>query len=143
MAISPPDDAAKTRPLAIRLGDASRRIRWGRTLTIVLTLTVIAAGVATYVILASPGALGSLIPRRVVGVVDVVLVLLLAALVAGRVIRVWIERRRGAAGSRMHVRLVVMFSLVAVTPAIVLAILGAPDPVLDRRAGRHLGQHRD
>jgi two-component system nitrogen regulation sensor histidine kinase NtrY len=35
---------------------------------------------------------------------------------------VWVERRRGSAGSRLHVRLVLLFSVVAVTPAIVVAV---------------------
>ena len=35
--------------------------------------------------------------------------------------RVWVERRRGSAGSRLHVRLVLLFSGVAVAPAIVVA----------------------
>ena len=33
-----------------------------------------------------------------------------------------VERRRGSAGSRLHVRLVVLFSVVAVTPSIVVAL---------------------
>ena len=35
---------------------------------------------------------------------------------------VWVERRRGSAGSRLHVRLVLLFSVVAVTPTIVVAV---------------------
>ena len=33
-----------------------------------------------------------------------------------------VERRRGSAGSRLHVRLVLLFSVVAVTPTIVVAL---------------------
>ena len=112
-------------PCRFAVEQTARRGRLGRLLAIILTLAVVAAGVATYVILTSPGPLGSLVSRRVIGAADLVLLLLLAALVAGRVIQMWLERRKGAAGSRMHVRLVFMFSLVAVTPAIVLAILSA------------------
>ena len=39
-----------------------------------------------------------------------------------RVVRVTLERRRGSAGSRLQAQLVLLFSVVAVTPAIVLAI---------------------
>ena len=42
--------------------------------------------------------------------------LLLGAVLAGRLTRVWVERRRGSAGSRLHVRLVLLFSGVAVAP---------------------------
>jgi len=40
---------------------------------------------------------------------------------AARLTRVWVERRRGSAGSRLHVRLVFLFSGVAVAPTIVVA----------------------
>jgi two-component system nitrogen regulation sensor histidine kinase NtrY len=48
-------------------------------------------------------------------------VLLLVAILAGRLTRVWVERRRGSAGSRLHVRLVLLFGVVAVAPSIVVA----------------------
>ena len=47
--------------------------------------------------------------------------LLLGAVLAGRLTRVWVERRRGSAGSRLHVRLVLLFGGVAVAPTIVVA----------------------
>src|SRR5579871_4504470 len=122
MAILSPTEAAspQTRPPGV-----TWNLRLGRGLTTVLALLVIAAGVATYAVLSSPGPLGSLIPRRVIGLIDVVLILLLAVLVVWRVVQIWVDRRSGAAGSRLRVRLVVMFSLVAVIPAIVVAILSA------------------
>ena len=48
--------------------------------------------------------------------------LLLGAALAGRLTRVWVERRRGSAGSRLHIRLVLLFSGVAVIPTIVVAV---------------------
>jgi two-component system nitrogen regulation sensor histidine kinase NtrY len=56
---------------------------------------------------------------------NLVLVLALAVVIAKRLVEVWVERRRGLAGSRLHVRLVVLFAVVAVTPAIVVAIFSA------------------
>jgi two-component system, NtrC family, nitrogen regulation sensor histidine kinase NtrY len=55
-------------------------------------------------------------------VVNLVLVLPLVAVVAWRLVQVWAERRRGLAGSRLHIRLVVLFSLVAVIPTIIVAV---------------------
>jgi two-component system nitrogen regulation sensor histidine kinase NtrY len=52
---------------------------------------------------------------------DLVLLLLLGAVVARRIVQLWAERRRGSAGSRLHVRLVVIFSALAVTPAVIVA----------------------
>jgi two-component system nitrogen regulation sensor histidine kinase NtrY len=58
-------------------------------------------------------------------VVDFALVLALGVLIAWRLTRLWTERKSGAAGSRMHVRLVAMFSAIAVIPAILVAIFAA------------------
>ena len=49
------------------------------------------------------------------------MLLLLGAVLAARLTRVWAERRRGSAGSRLHVRLVLLYSFVAVAPSIVVA----------------------
>ncbi|MHC8493689.1 sensor histidine kinase NtrY-like [Thalassospira sp. SM2505] len=57
--------------------------------------------------------------------IDLVLVLLLATLVARKLVQIWVERRRGVAGAKLHTRMVLMFSLVAVTPAIVVAVFSA------------------
>ena len=89
-----------------------------------LALAVIASGVATYAVLTSSGPLGGPNPRTVFGLValDLLLLLLLVALVGRRMAHVWAERRSGTAGARLHVRLVMMFSVVAVTPAILVAV---------------------
>ena len=52
---------------------------------------------------------------------NLIAILLLVAVLAGRLTRVWVERRRGSAGSRLHVRLVLLFGGVAVAPAIAVA----------------------
>lgn len=57
--------------------------------------------------------------------VNLTLVLSLGALVAWRLVRLWSERRSGRAGARLHVRLVAMFSAIAVVPAILVAIFAA------------------
>ena len=46
----------------------------------------------------------------------------MAAIVAKRLFEVWLERRRGLAGSRLQVRLVGLFSLIAVLPTIIVAV---------------------
>ncbi|MGY0482139.1 PAS domain-containing sensor histidine kinase [Endobacter medicaginis] len=52
----------------------------------------------------------------------VVIVGLLVASLAARLLEVLGERRRGAAGARLHVRLVMLFSVVAVIPAVTVAV---------------------
>ncbi|HLI12793.1 MAG TPA: PAS domain-containing sensor histidine kinase [Alphaproteobacteria bacterium] len=95
----------------------------GRKLAIALAVCAALAGLATY------AALSKTLPIQtnpnvilVLLYVDLVLLLLLAAVVARRITQIWIERRRGSAGSRLHTRLVALFSFVAVTPTIIVAI---------------------
>jgi two-component system nitrogen regulation sensor histidine kinase NtrY len=57
--------------------------------------------------------------------INVALVLALAALLAWRLTRLWADRRSGIAGARLHVRLVAMFAAVAVVPAIFVAVFAA------------------
>jgi two-component system, NtrC family, nitrogen regulation sensor histidine kinase NtrY len=57
--------------------------------------------------------------------VDLTLGLTLAALIAWRIARLWTERKSGAVGSRLHFRLVAIFSSIAVVPAILVAIFAA------------------
>ena len=58
-------------------------------------------------------------------IINLALVLALGALIAWRLTRLWAERRSGSAGARLHVRLVTMFSVMAVVPAILVAIFAA------------------
>ena len=53
------------------------------------------------------------------------LCLILGALIAWRLVRLWAERKSGRAGARLHVRLVTWFSAIAVVPAILVAIFAA------------------
>jgi two-component system nitrogen regulation sensor histidine kinase NtrY len=107
--------------------DWSLRVGLSRKLAWALAFAVIASGIATYTALTRSGPLGGPNPATIFKllILDLVLVLLLAALVARRIVGIWAERRRGGAGSRLHVRFVVMFSLVAVTPAILVAVFSA------------------
>lgn len=57
--------------------------------------------------------------------VDGILLLLLSVVVVRRLLQIWMERRRGAAGAGLHVRLVGLFSLVAVTPGILVVVFSA------------------
>jgi len=56
---------------------------------------------------------------------NLALVLTLGALIAWRLTRLWADRRSGIAGARLHVRLVMLFSAIAVIPAILVAVFAA------------------
>ena len=99
------------------------RIGLGRKIAIALAIPALASGVATYLALTGAPPFGPH-PNAVLSLLNLDLVLLLAlgAVVAKRLIEVWAERRRGLAGSRLQIRLVVLFSLIAVTPTIIVAV---------------------
>ncbi len=119
--ISSIDGASET--LTFRLGRWFRRVGLGRKAAISLVLCSILAGVATYVALTGTAPFGpSPDVIRFLLMTDLVLLLLLSAIVAHHLVRLWVERRRGSAGSRLHIRMVGLFSLVAVAPAILVAI---------------------
>jgi two-component system nitrogen regulation sensor histidine kinase NtrY len=94
-----------------------------RKIAIALAAAALASGIATYLALTGAPPFG---PRPSVVLVllnlDLVLLLALAALVAKRLVAVLVERRRGLAGSRLQVRLVGLFSLIAVLPTIIVAV---------------------
>ncbi len=54
--------------------------------------------------------------------VDIGLAAVLAAILARRIVLAWMERQFGSAGSKLHFRMVLSFSLVAIIPAILVAI---------------------
>jgi two-component system, NtrC family, nitrogen regulation sensor histidine kinase NtrY len=99
------------------------RIGLGRKIAIALAIPALASGVATYLALTGAPPFGPH-PNAVLSLLNLDLVLLLAlgAVIAKRLTEVWAERRRGLAGSRLQVRLVVLFSLIAVTPTIIVAV---------------------
>src|ERR671935_1670930 len=99
------------------------RIALGRKIAFALAIPALGSGVATYLALTGVPPFGPH-PSAVLSLLnlDLVLLLALAAIVAKRLIEVWAERRRGLAGSRLQIRLVVLFSLIAVTPTIIVAV---------------------
>jgi len=104
----------------------SRRIAdilLGRLATLALASAAAALGVGSFVIMSS-GAPLAIRPNLITALVvsNLSVLLLLFASLAGRLTRVWVERRRGSAGSRLHVRLVLLFSVVAVFPTILVAV---------------------
>jgi len=101
----------------------SRRHSLGRKLAFVLAAAAVGSGMATVTTMTGSSPSG---PDRetilALLYLDVVLSLLLAVVVGRKLASVWAERRRGHAGSGLHIRLVLFFSLIAVTPAILVAI---------------------
>ncbi|MDA0261762.1 MAG: HAMP domain-containing protein, partial [Proteobacteria bacterium] len=97
-----------------------------RKLAFALSIAAVISGFATYAVFQDAGPLGfkplSVIPLLLV---NLTILLLLSALIARRLVQLWVERRRGSAGSRLHGRLAALFSVVAVTPTIIIAVFSA------------------
>jgi two-component system nitrogen regulation sensor histidine kinase NtrY len=109
-----------------RLSAWAERVRLGGKLAIGVVVAAVAAGVATYL------AFSTFTPvdfdkdsLLVLLLVDLVLILALAALVLARLVRLWVARRTGSAGSRLHVRMVMLFSMVAALPTVFMAVASA------------------
>jgi two-component system nitrogen regulation sensor histidine kinase NtrY len=109
--------------VAQQVGTWAGRFGLRRKIAIALAAAALASGIATYLALTGAPPFG---PHPVVVLsllnLDLVLLLALAALVTKRLVEMWAERRRGLAGSRLQVRLVVLFSLIAVLPTIIVAV---------------------
>ncbi|MBF0267163.1 MAG: PAS domain-containing sensor histidine kinase [Alphaproteobacteria bacterium] len=101
----------------------ARRVDLGRKLAIALTIAALASSAATIAVL---NGASSITPDpmtvAVLLAVDLILVMALAIVVTRRLIQVWGEGRRGGAGSRLHFRLVMLFGLVALIPAALMAV---------------------
>ncbi len=98
------------------------RVNLERKLAIVLLVATVSAGTVTFA--AMTGNLPLAVdPWSILLLLnlDLVLLLGLSAIIARRLVILWVEHKKGLAGAHLHVRLVVLFSLIAVLPTIVIA----------------------
>src|SRR5680860_780498 len=111
----------------IHLRDTVRaRRRLPFTLGLITVVLSLCSGLATYLILTG---LTPIVPthRVVVGVllINLMLVLAMVMIIAWQVTGLWLARQKQVAGAQLHVRIVSLFSVIAVVPAIVLAIFAS------------------
>ena len=102
------------------------RLSQSRKFAIGLVVAGLISVIATYLAMTGTAPLRP-DPRLIILLlnIDLILVLALATLVARKLVEIWVERKRGTAGAKLHTRMVLLFSLVAVTPAIIVAIFSA------------------
>ncbi len=111
-----------------RLGDkmsAVLRSLGGRVAAVSLAILAMAAGGATYAWLAGfvPESFGTRGWMTGLLVADLVIAIALVSVVAVRLTQLWLDRRRGAAGSRLHMRLVLVCSVFTITPTVIVTII--------------------
>jgi len=101
----------------------AKSVQGGGRFTTFLIIAAIISGFATYAAFAEIPPFGD-DPRSVIWLlnIDLILVLVLVTVIARRIVALWSGRKRGAIGSRLHVRLVYIFSFLTVTPAIIMTI---------------------
>ena len=109
-----------------RLSSIGNRFGLGRKLAVLLTVVALLSAIATYAAFTGMSPIGT--DTRTVLIllqIDLVVFLLLGLVVARNLVGLWMERRRGQVGSRLHTRLVMLFSLIALAPAIIVSVFSA------------------
>lgn len=97
-----------------------RRLQNAATLGLVILGPVLA--LTTFVILGPWGEGASSPALRTILLADLVYVLVVAALVLGRVVQMLAARRARSAGSQLHLRLTGVFALIALIPTVLVAV---------------------
>ncbi len=99
---------------------------WRTKAGILLLIASIISGFMTYAALSKTPPFGD-DPDLVIWLlnVDLIILLLLVSLIARRIVTVWSNKKKGIAGSHLHVRLVYIFSVLVAVPTIIMTILSA------------------
>lgn len=101
----------------------ARRVNLENKAVYVLFLGLFVSGVAAYVLFSKADPLSPTPDNLYIFVLLItILLLLLITLVGRQVIELWGEGQKGAAATRLHRRIVTLFSVVAITPTITVAI---------------------
>lgn len=106
--------------------NGKRRHFWQSRTVAFLIVAAIISGISTYAALTETPPFGN-DPSTVIWLLnlDLVLMLMVVALIARRIVGLWSGRKRGLAGSHLHVRLVYIFSVLAAAPAIIMTVFAA------------------
>lgn len=102
------------------------RVRLRHKLVIALVMASIMSGLATYAAMTQSTLFGT-DPSTILtlSLIDLGLLGVLGTIVALRVQSVWNKRQRNQAGSRLHVRMISVFALMAAVPALLVAMFAA------------------
>ncbi|MGH1377416.1 MAG: ATP-binding protein [Alphaproteobacteria bacterium] len=99
---------------------------WRTKVGILLVIASIVSGFITYAALTKTPPFGD-DPNLVITLlnIDLIILLLLVSLIARRIVSVWSGKKRGIAGSHLHVRLVLIFSILVAVPTILMTVFSA------------------
>tara|TARA_R110001592_G_scaffold16881_4_gene71436 strand:- start:1279 stop:3570 length:2292 start_codon:yes stop_codon:yes gene_type:complete len=127
----PPDNRFSFRSMLLKAfsGMHFSRLKyrsWRTKVGILLVVSSILCGFMTYAALSETPPFGD-DPDLVIWLlnIDLIILLLLVSLIARRIITVWSNKKKGVAGSHLHIRLVYTFSILVAIPTIVMTIFSA------------------
>jgi len=102
------------------------RTRLRDKMVIALIIASVASGLATYAALTrSPFFGNDPTAILILSLLDLTFLVLLGTVVTHRVYKIWSRRHRNLAGSRLQVRMISVFTLLAVAPAMLVAMFAA------------------
>ncbi|MCX7338768.1 MAG: ATP-binding protein [Alphaproteobacteria bacterium] len=91
-----------------------------RKIPFALSFLALLSGIGTFWVLFSESSNLEAKTRTILPFIylDLILLLLLAIFIAKRLVELWLERKRGLVGSKLHVHIVALFSTVVIVPVI-------------------------
>jgi two-component system nitrogen regulation sensor histidine kinase NtrY len=112
--------AASTTRLLSRVAAIGRQPRIYRSLAIALLVAALLSGLATYAALTGTFPVPPTTVKLLL-LLDLVFLPLLATVVVWQLVVLWLERRRGLVGARLHARLVLWFGFTAMAPTVIIS----------------------
>ncbi len=103
-----------------------RNSAWSKSFGFVLILSALVCGVSTYMALTEVPPFGKDADTIIWLLnIDLIILVMLVAVIGRRIISLWSGHRRGLSGTRLHMKLAFIFSLMAALPAIIMTIFSA------------------
>jgi two-component system nitrogen regulation sensor histidine kinase NtrY len=108
-----------------KLLNFARKVKLAQILTTAIIGSVVVSASITYIAITNPTTFGFGVDPSLESnllILNIGLLLVLAILVSRKLIYLWLAREKGRVGSRLLLKLVLMFSLVAIVPSIVVGL---------------------
>lgn len=107
----------------VAIGDGRRL---SRTLGLFVVVSAVVASVGSFLILTGQTAIRPTSGVvRAAGIVNGLIFLILLGIVAYEAAGLWLARRRGRAAARLHIRIVLLFSIIAALPAVLMIVIAS------------------
>ena len=106
-----------------RLFSLIRRMNFANVLALIIAIALAISGFATIFVLSNFRPLDSSLTTVITLLnFDLVLALVLGAILIRKIAQTWVGKKYSRAGSRLHIKMVVSFGLVAIIPALLVVL---------------------